>query len=571
MASTQYVAKITLYKSVPFDNTYQNTLRPATIATKKAWLDEYYVPNEKTALMYPKIDTTTGRGTIRLEVTDTLAEDYNYCYINDGKGHERFCFIHGCRYINDGKAGETVMTSSVYEFDLEIDLMMTFLLSNNQFYPTPIDRHHASSSKFNNKRIAEDLPIGTPYVNEIKQCEEFDTNDCWAVIVYTPILNDEGEYGDSGIYMETFLGIPNGTHSIIFDPQNVQAAADYLNDGRIKSPSQILAIYMLPKALIYSSYDGHPTELFNQMNTIKMNWIVFSDKPGTLDEYTPRNSKLLYYPYSFARLYNDIGNFSDLKFEDWGKFVNGYIVQLQGSITMPVSIKASPLLYNGMTAEYEGHAYYLLDNSKTVEISNYPLGSVASDSYAAYIAQNGRSNDTALLLGTGASAAAGIGAILLGSNPVGAAALAIGAVASQVIGYASNLQKQMDAPDTSRGSVSNGNIEYYFDHKKFKIAHMSIRSNFARQIDDYFSRYGYSQAGLVDKPDPTVRDLFVYIKTLGHCIKNIAGTSDMNATQLENINQIMMNGCTFWNPARVGSASIMQYNVIKNGNQNGDV
>jgi len=570
MASTQYVAKITLYKSVPFDNTYQNTLRPATIATKKAWLDGNYVPNEKTALMYPKIDTTTGRGTIRLEVTDTLAEDYNYCYINDGKGHERFCFIHGCRYINDGKSGETIMTSSVYEFDLEIDLMMTFLLSNNQFYPAPIDRHHASSSKFNNKRIAEDLPLGTPYVNEIKQCEEYNTNDCWAVIVYTPILNDEGEYGTGGIHMETLLGIPNGTYNIIFDPSDLDSAVAFLN-SRIKSPSQIIALYMLPKALVASDYDGHPAELLTKRDSHKMNWHVFSDTPGTLNGYTPRNSKLLYYPYSFARLYNDIGNFSDLKFEDWGKFTSGYIIQLQGTVTMPVSIKASPLFYNGMTYTDQGDTYYLLNNDKTVEISNYPLGSVASDSYAAYIAQNGRSNDTALLMGTGASAAAGIGAILLGSNPVGAAALAIGAVASQVISYASNLQKQMDAPDTTRGSVSNGTIEYYFDHKKFKIAHMSIRSNFARQIDDYFSRYGYSQAGLVDKPDPTIRDLFVYIKTLGHCIKSIAGTSDMNANQLDKVNEIMMNGCTFWNPARVGSASIMQYNVIKNGNQNGDV
>ena len=71
---------------------------------------------------------------------------------------------------------------------------------------------------------------------------------------------------------------------------------------------------------------------------------------------------------------------------------------------------------------------------------------------------------------------------------------------------------------------------------------LSIK-DFAEQIDKYFSRYGYNQNGDIATPNPTARPKFTYIKTLGNCIRPAYGC---NNNQINIINQVMMNGITFW-------------------------
>lgn len=575
MASTQYLSKITLYKAVPFDNSYKHSLRATTFEDKKAWLDANYTKREIQNIMYPKIDTTTGKGAIRLEIYDTLAEAFNYCCIQDDHGHNRFCFILGCRYINDA-AHEQVATKSVYEFDLEIDVVMTFLLHPNQFYETPIERHHAGHNVFTNLRIAENLPLGE-YNTEQIDIYQGQTNDVYGVLVYTPKLNEDGEF-ESNMYMNRFMEIPNGAKFKIFDIHELQDVVDTLSlgdDRELASPSQIIAIYTIPKTMVRSAdlqsdvifpYNGHYVRDLSGVNlAARQTWNPYGSnynypKPTSS---TYKNKKIQYYPYNFAQLYNDKGDHVDIRYEDWGGQID-----IEYNVTMPVSVRASVRFYNGIDHGMHGQDYvYALNYEKSVEISNYPLGCCSSDSYAAYIAQNGRSMDTASL-GTGVALIGALAGVVLAPTTAGASLAAIGGITaglSTMIGIATKLQSAQDAPDTTQGVISNGNIEYRYKRKVIKMYAKMLKTEYLKLIDSYFTKYGYAQGGLTAKPRDEIRPYYVYIKTMAPCVKPINNVSEPNTNQLTTLNTIFINGITLWNHLTTTKDNIFDYENLDNG------
>ena len=80
---------------------------------------------------------------------------------------------------------------------------------------------------------------------------------------------------------------------------------------------------------------------------------------------------------------------------------------------------------------------------------------------------------------------------------------------------------------------------------------MKIRSEYARIIDDYWTRYGYPKRRLAI-PDITARPEYTYTKTIGAYIYGDAPASD-----LQKIASYFDNGITFWqNPANVGNYNI---------------
>ena len=69
----------------------------------------------------------------------------------------------------------------------------------------------------------------------------------------------------------------------------------------------------------------------------------------------------------------------------------------------------------------------------------------------------------------------------------------------------------------------------------------SIRAEYAKRIDDYFSMYGYA-TNEVKLPNLDNRSNWNYVKTLG---ANITG-SNIPADDLANIKNMFNNGVTFW-------------------------
>lgn len=580
--SSQYTSLVTLYKAVPFDHSYQDGLRASTISTKKAWLDNNYTHITYQSLMFPKIDTVTQKGTIRLDVIETSAEGYNYCYIEDSKGNKKFCFILGCRYINDGKF-ENGTQRSVYEFDLELDVPMTFLISKDQYVPAALDRHHASTTKYNNYRLAENVPIGEYHVKDMKLCD-INCSDCFGIIVIAPNIDNAGEY--QTFVMKDFLNIPNSAEYWLFDISKASLVASYIYANHlIKYASQLISIYTVPKAFIpdeiANRVDGKADPLrLNDWNfTIgRKYWNVYSDNftpELTYKGVTPTNKKLQYYPYHYGRLYNDAGNASEIRFEDWdadwGSTTHRRMITMECSILSPVTVRATPFNYNGVRVMTDPSLSIAIDGlnyEKAIEISNFPYGSCTSDSYAQWVAQNGKSVAAELGIGNALTTiGAGVALATTEVPPVAITAGAITAILSSALSTCSKLQSAYNSADSTSGSISNGTIEYVRKRKTFKFYEMCIKDEFAAQIDHYFTKFGYAQAGEIDTPDDTVRPRFVYIKTLTPCIKPIAGVSEPNNNQLVKLNEIFMNGITLWNTTQTKS-QLFNYNFPSNNPDN---
>ena len=76
---------------------------------------------------------------------------------------------------------------------------------------------------------------------------------------------------------------------------------------------------------------------------------------------------------------------------------------------------------------------------------------------------------------------------------------------------------------------------------QFTFYNMSIKADFARIADDYFTRYGYATK-LNKIPNRNVRPHWTYTKTIGCTISGSIPCDDANT-----ICKIYDRGITFWN------------------------
>ena len=602
MASTQYNTSVTFYREVPFDNSYNNSLGAASVANKKAWLDNYS-HTEFNDLMTIKVDSTTSRGTIRLNVREDYSHTYNYAYVDDSKTGKYFAFVLGCRYINDGKI-ESGVQYALYEFDIEVDVVASFLTSDSQLYACPIDRHHGNDSNgFNQRRTAENVPMGDYKYNEIMNAptdggdtsDDIDTTKYMIVVAYTG--NDDGTSGRTEVH--SIQGVPQGMNFKAFNysaaPSNsINNIETLLNS--LTDVSQVLGIYVVPYTAFteeaQQAGESFVIESKHVYNGLRY-WMVTRNNPASaddpyyhfdefykLDGYEPHNGKLKMYPFNFGRILNDMGNYTEIRFEDWGDFtanqITGKAIGVEVTAAPPITLRAGPLVYNGYRGyerieEGEGH-YNRIDPNYKVELSNFPLGSFVCDAYQMYVAQNGQVFQDTMAY-TGVKTVLGVGMNAAANNWAGAASSltsGVGSMLDQWFEWEKNKQLASSAADSFSGSSNISNLDFAYERKKFKFTHMSIRSQFARNIDKFFSRYGYSQGGKVGRPVTNSRPYFTYIKTLDECYKPSTSTR-CSMSQQKKINEVFLNGCTFWNITNATTSNICDFSGIFNNKLNADM
>ena len=130
------------------------------------------------------------------------------------------------------------------------------------------------------------------------------------------------------------------------------------------------------------------------------------------------------------------------------------------------------------------------------------------------------------LLATGAGATVGVGAIVGGAATV-----------------ANTLREQYNhslTPDQSQGNVNSGDVQFSSGKVEVRVYKMSIRSEYARIIDGYFSMYGY-KINQVAIPHITGRRNWNYVKTIGANIEGDIPENDMNE-----LKAMFDNGVTLW-------------------------
>ena len=233
-----------------------------------------------------------------------------------------------------------------------------------------------------------------------------------------------------------------------------------------------------------------------------------------------------------------------------------------GTLTDPTAkvIKIQPDKYSDAATDHlaVGNVLTSIDKPNynfTLSLKNFPLCSWVTDTFRAWLAQN-----SVRLIGgvattvAGAVATGGVIGATAATSPWMTQAVAEARTASTALnagsGVANSLLQIIPAalqPDHAHGvskgmlGMANGEFGYHFYYAR-------IKDEFARIIDDYFTRYGYA-VKRNKKPNRNARPHWTYTKVIGCTIKASIPAPDVRA-----ICDIYNNGITFWNtPSEIGN------------------
>ena len=465
---------------------------------------------------------------IRFETNEDFTYDdvllYNYCmYQNTSYGSKWFyAYITGVTYKSDGMSELTIKTDVYQTWCFEALWRESF-----------IEREHIAKADdiVGANLIPENLETGDYVMDGITintQLQEI----CPVVCMnYNVALDKDQGYYSANVYQSYGFYVLKTALQTFWDEQSQIQAIDGLMDylaSKGKSDS-VLSIFMAPRALadwdltdtwtgfglggLYGIKDagtGYTTPYTFTSMTVT--------KPSTLNSYTPINKKLLTFPYCYFNINNNSGQNISYNYEDFS--TTSITIDIKGVLSVGCSIRAIPKNYKGIENNY----------SYGVNLGKYPTCSWNNDIYTNWLTQNAI-NIPLDIAGAALSTAAGA-----------ATNSAIG-VSSGVISIANSIssiyQHSLNPVQTS-GNINSGDINTGTLYNTFSIEQMSIKSQFARVIDDYFNMYGYA-THRVKLPNLSNRSNWNYIKTIN---ANVIG--NVPQEDLSEFRKLFNDGITLW-------------------------
>lgn len=509
--------------------------------------------------------------TIRFGANFDEIISYNYVMYRNTEYSDKwfYAFITNTEYINDNMSRVTIKTDvwQTWMFDLV-------------YKPCLIDREHTNDDTVGANLLPEDLELGEFVANG--RTENFGLgSDLYTLMVIADVtqIENAGEnqtltYSwDSGTTPASCAnGIPSGTYHIVLGYgnlmlTNVQPFVSLYDKAGLSE--SITNIYILPKRIV-DSVDIHEgltlsttgaaphysvSNLAMVSSTIRdaTHMVINASysRPNTLDGYTPRNNKLLTYPYNYINVSNNAGTTMPYHYEDFkgtGAYANQVNFEVEGVFCPTGSIKAIPKDYKNLSYQEQDNRYdYSISGAK------YPICSWSSDAYTNWLTQNAVNMATewkTAAIATGVGALAGAARGFAGGGVAGAAiGGGIGLVenAGNLISVA---REQMLAKtsanmvsDQAKGNQNAGDIVFSKFASQFTFMPMSIKAQYARCIDDFFSMFGYA-TNRVKLPNITGRRNWNYVKTTGCYIE-----ADIPQEDLAEIKGMFDRGITIWHHA----------------------
>ena len=498
---------------IEMDNENQLTFANLTAQTNY-FLSLTYL--EETNCTYQRKD-----GVIRFEtdpdgITFEDLLKYNYVmYQNTSYSNKWFyAFIKNIKYVNDGLSEITIETDTFQSWQFSIVYKRTF-----------VEREHVNNDTLGLHTVPEHLELG-PYVVNSYLVDSYNNQLC-IVVGSTEDFLDNYNFG-----VNIYNGIPGPLYYYRYNlptgnsTGDMQALADAL--AAIASAGKtdaIVSMFLCPTWLA-ASYVG-TTKKIATSNTYASQNLGIS-RISTLNGYTPKNNKLLCWPFCYIALSNGVGQYSIYHQEDWTLTSNEMKVGMYGSLVSGCSIRAVPLNYKGADVNWD----------EGISLGKFPALAWPNDIYTNWLTQNG----------------VNIFGITLNAEQKG---LLGGAVQSLAGAYAGNYNQmgqgignmfetlkesyQMDiVPTGVKGSLNSGDIATSFGANRLHAFRVTIKQEYAKIIDKFFSAYGY-KVNDFKTPNITGRTNWNYVKTI-NC--NIEG--EIPQEDIQKLKSMFNNGVTFW-------------------------
>lgn len=289
----------------------------------------------------------------------------------------------------------------------------------------------------------------------------------------------------------------------------------------------ILGIFLAPRVFIPTADDE--AAWINDYDVVGRYDFTMSARPGSLDGYTPKNSKLLYYPYQYLLAHNGDGGRRIYKYEDF----NG-----------APSFKIIAAILPGGTAKLipvnilKGGDSFIEDYDQALSIACFPECIWTNNEYRAWQSIHGAS-ETISNAGTIGAAAAGI----IGGLATGNALVLAGGMGAGIMSIGQMMAKKSEREMmgyTSHGSMSGNQTMEADGRNCFFLITKSIRYMQAKRIDDYFEMFGYKTME-VKTPNTQSRVFWNYLKTVD---VSLEGT--IPADEKAKLESVYNNGVTIW-------------------------
>ena len=461
---------------------------------------------------------------LQVEATMEQAKTWSYLYFRNGTGKYYYYFINQVEYKND----------NMVELTLELDVLQTYRFDFS-LLQCFVERQHTTSDNPGDFTVDEGLELGEPVDNTMMDMTGIEDLAILVLATINPNYADTTKpvQALSGNYNGVFSGLKlwavNGSQWDDWGDQlDALASAGFL-DG-------IISMWMYPKNLIELGGENTWTDsdLCKTVESFPVGGIGsgFSGRPSKLDGYTPKNKKLLCYPYQFLHCSNNAGGSAVYRYERFEDPTN-CTFNLYGSLSPEGTVLMVPMKYNGVAKNF--------DHGLT--LGGYPTCAWDSDIYKMWLAQNQNQHNLGAIqsvVKAGAGAVMGVASLATGNitGALGGVAMAYNG-ASQIAGLLAQRKDMEIQPPQAKGNFSTStNISA--SKQTFTFYYKSVNAETARMLDNYFTMYGY-KLNRVQTPNMHARPAFTYVKTVG-C--KIAG--NMCTEDILRIESIFDRGVTFW-------------------------
>lgn len=589
--------------NVPFDNSYRHTM---TFASREAQA-AYFASVCTQALARTDYTYIRMNNSIRVPFNAERLYTYDYVmYKNANYGDKWFyAFIVAVNYVNE----------NMTELVLELDVMQTWYFDYTLTQGF-VEREHVNDDTPGNHLNAEPA-MDLEYIYADYIPEYFTAKYAVFLVTAMPVYKDVTPLpilpdGSWGLPVSTLMatvgskavsgGFYQGQFSscgyVFYDLNNVDSIKTMYRDmqayNNAGAGDAIVDAFTVPwqafaaDDIIPLSWDtGEYDVRYTLKNNAKpMYYSILGTKPTNLNGYTPRNKKLLTYPYCYMEIGDYTGRTEDWRYEFFDDerpeleikmFGNsdsiGYItpknynnVEIGTTLGTAKSYKPFSFEYgNKIPWAFSVYRNWASQNQVANQLAVMgSLGAIAMSIMPGINAAAGTlgkgiamSNDLSKIIGGGNLANQEIGYTLGKAGHDFAKNSSLAGVGAGLAGIASvyaNYERMKKIPNQAKGNIS-GNSKFQAGYTGWYYSTVCLREEFARIVDGFFDMYGY-QVDSVKVPNRTGRLSWNYVKMQNSCHRGSVPASDM-----DKINSIYNAGITFWHTSDVGNYSLDNYIV----------
>lgn len=465
---------------------------------------------------------------------------YNYCmYRNKNHGNKWFyAYITDMQYLNDEVTAISIKEDSWQTWMFDLTFRQSF-----------VERECVNDDSVGAHTIPENVELGEyvingTVINNDMSPSSTETNYCWIVMQVTDYPDGNGATNPllvSEMGGKVYNGVYSGLTYLFF--LNTVSANRMIHCYDLAGKSSaIVSIFLAPLGIVQTEDISIINVLDPNGDTISVGTMYDSrtpitvdtttiTKPTTIDGFVPQNNKLYTYPYSYFYVTNNVGSEVPYHYED---FNGNPTFQTDAGVCQGMSIKTYPTNYKRGTGK-DGYNFGVVGGK-------FPTCAWNSDYYVNWCTQNAVNYPLTIASSVTGALGGMVGSAMSGNL------LGIGtAFAGGITGIGQAVSRKYEAeitPNQAKGNTCAGDLNLAEIRMGFTFYPMSIKSEYARIVDSFFSMFGY-QVNLVKIPNITGRRNWNYVKTNG-C--NVIG--DVPQDAMSNIRNMFDSGITIWhNPS----------------------